>query len=246
MDNKTITINNSGGRTYTQNQCVSEAGSGRRKKARQPNVFRQPHTGHEMPSTFKNASSANPTKTKIATWNANSFRSEVAQVNAIDILRKGGAKILLITETHLFAGGKVSYGDYTLFSSPCLKESNNSFAGVGFFLSKDDEINWCPSFTPISDRVGKLTLTEKGNKIHFIVAYASTEVVCERNKDARKRFFDQLRHALQEVDLKRDTIVIGGDFNCRIGKIENSLTTGLHSPSDTTSDSGAELLFFCE
>jgi hypothetical protein len=164
--------------------------------------------------------------------------------SVFDACEVGNLDVLMVTETHLC--GNVSYerkGRLFLNSGPA--PGLSALKGVGFIVDKKSVVVNEYLFHGYSERVARLCIRDNKsskNDINFVVAYAPTESsgdVLELD-----RFYCDLDHALK--DCVSGKIIVGGDFNCRIGVDYEPLRhvvgkwCGLF-----TSDNGDRLIDFC-
>ena len=93
----------------------------------------------------------------------------------------------------------------------------------------------------ISERVIKARIKVEDKHINFIAVYAPTEVDDEEESE---NFYETLQDQLVRINKKEHVIVLG-DFNARVGPLENpSRLHGRHNP-DKRNVNGSRLVDFC-
>lgn len=108
--------------------------------------------------------------------------------------------------------GKCQINEHSVYYSG-EDDDNRHSNGVGIILNKD--INKAVSgFIPISDRISIVQLEAIPNKINIIAVYAPT---AESDEELIEDFYEDLIKALKYTK-DRDTNLIMGDFNAKIGE----------------------------
>jgi len=108
--------------------------------------------------------------------------------------------------------------------------------GVGVWLSKR-AASTLLGYNPVSERILTVRLQGTPFNLTYVQVYAPTNQATEADKEW---FYEQLQATLNEVP-KRDVVLIGGDFNAKLG-IDNPI--GKHAPG-VINDNGERLTEFC-
>lgn len=123
--------------------------------------------------------------------------------------------------------------------------------GLGFTISPEVNKHVYDTWA-VNDRIAVLRLrydtdnsTSKNNFISIINVYGPTSTLTKKDVNIREKFYEDLEETVKE--LKKDTIIICGDFNSKIGQISDpneSLCMGQHSRG-RRNENGSALIEFC-
>ena len=104
-------------------------------------------------------------------------------------------------------------------------------------------VNSLLQWKPISERLLYVRLKSKYTKLSILVAYAPIEHADEEDKD---QFYSALQAALEDIP-SHDVLLVMGDFNARVGNIneQREKTMGRHGLGDLTNN-GERLVDLCE
>ena len=137
--------------------------------------------------------------------------SKIEQLNELcDDAGKFNLDILAISETHIkeecFTQDLKSH---TIYST---NNINNSFGGTGFIIKKDLK----PIFQRISDRICKAKINLGKRNIVVISVYAPTTPRSKKHPEEFEEFYEAPDAAITST-LNRDSLIIAGDYNAKIG-----------------------------
>lgn len=174
-------------------------------------------------------------------WNVRSLKPDTTVLSINESMSRLGLDILFLTETHISEVKEQNGRDSTFFNSGP-KLGLPEVQGVGFLVSNKKLIGDY-TFTGYSPRVARLCIPTNKSPLNFIVCYAPTEA--NGTDDEMDEFYRDFEKAI--ADKKGDHLIIGGDFNCRIGKDEEPLrkVVGRWPGQTPTSDHGERLIDFC-
>jgi|UniRef100_A0A2S2QFY1 exonuclease III len=158
--------------------------------------------------------------------------------NTINEMIRLNIYILTISEMRWPKSGKYQINEHTVYYSG-EEDDNRHRNGVGIILNKDvnQSVN---GFIPISERVLLIQLEAITNKMNIIATYAPT---ADCDEDLINNFYIDLNKALNYTK-SRDTNLIMGDFNAKIGEGEISRVVGKFGLG-TRNDRGEKLIQFC-
>jgi len=152
--------------------------------------------------------------------------------NTINEMIRLNISILTISEMRWPKSGKYQINEHTVYYSG-EEDDNRHINGVRLTLNKD--VNKSVSkFISISERVLLIQLEVITNKMNIIATYA---------EDLIKNFYIDLNKALNYTK-SRDTNLIMGDFNAKIGEGEISGVVGKFGLG-TRNDRREKLIQFC-
>lgn len=157
---------------------------------------------------------------KVGTFNVRGIISDYnKKCLADDLVKKYDLQILGIQETHLKGTGcqdivtSDGKNNFNLFYNGA---DDNKYHGVGIVCNSTLK----PVFTPISNRICKLTAQindyGEGKNITFISAYAPTLSNSEKHPEERDQFYDDLENVINPIP-RRNIQILGGDFNAKVG-----------------------------
>ena len=162
------------------------------------------------------------TEWKVALWNVRTMLSDGAPELVARTLAKRNIKMACLCELRIAGSGRkvidvpvrdgeeFSIKSYELlYSGPTDGKGQH---GVGFMVEKQLSAS-ISSWEPINSRLARVRLQTKPLCMTVIVAYAPTEGSDDAAKEA---FYGSLYGTLDKV-VKRDYLLIGGDFNAKIG-----------------------------
>ncbi|PSN53384.1 hypothetical protein C0J52_03797 [Blattella germanica] len=123
-------------------------------------------------------------------------------------LNKVKVEIVALQEIRWNGDGIINKKDYTLYYSGPSKKTGK--AGTGFFVKKKIH-NSIIDFVPHNDRLCKLRIQSKYNKITLINTYAPTE---DKTIEIKETFYEDLQDVMNSIP-KSDTVIVLGDFNAQ-------------------------------
>ena len=177
--------------------------------------------------------------TKIGCWNVkstgNPTKFSIKLINVIATMREKNLSLL--------AMGTLEIEGTTVLYSGLSEPKNGNQRGVAIALRDDLKKAWKKEGTHsmISERVIKARIKVEDKHINFIAVYAPTEV---DNEEESENFYETLQDQLARISKKKHVIVLG-DFNVRVGPLENpSRLHGRHN-SDKRNVNGTRLVDFC-
>jgi hypothetical protein len=151
----------------------------------------------------------------------------------------------MITETHLNDIKINELNNNLLLINSGPAPGQIALKGVGFIISKNVLADDKYLFHGYSERVARLSLRDSSNITNLIVAYAPTEAsTATGNTVELDRFYCDLESALK--DCGNEKVIIGGDFNCRIGADPETMRCVVGKWCGLfTSENGERLVDFC-
>ena len=201
------------------------------------------HRSHKQHPT-----SAAPTRLfNICTYNTRTLFEEhfdnfIEELEPIDNKPQFKWDIIGISETKLkdSFNTKNKYGH--VFFNSGVDPAENRRDGVGFLVHKDLEKCVC-SFNNFSERLCSIKLRRRFNNTSIIQAYAPTTSHCDEEIE---QFYEQLQTLVDEIP-RRDEFFIIGDFNGKVGGINEPSEIGQHSDvARGHNDRGERLVTFCK
>ena len=158
------------------------------------------------------------------------------------VLNNYNVDIAALSETRFAGSGQLKEKDYTFFWSG-LPEDQHRVAGVGFAIKRSlaDKLEVLPE--AINERLMLLFLPLAKNKRMLIIsAYAPTMTSLQEVKET---FYEDLRKTLKRAS-PRDSILLLGDFNARVGNDHEAWpgVLGKHLQGSMNSN-GLHLLSLC-
>ena len=169
----------------------------------------------------------------VRTLNDDNLDLLLSEVNSIkwDIIGLSETK-LINTEV------KVTDKEHLLFTSGNLKQKRN---GTGFLVHKSLKDNVI-AFIPMSDRLSVLKIRTKTSKIIIIQVYFPTT---QYPDDEVEELYNKIQNIIDQTPI-RDTLIISGDFNAKVGGLKDS-HQGIvgHHTTSTANERGKTLANFC-
>ena len=149
--------------------------------------------------------------------------------------------VIGICETKLHGKFKEALcNDHVLYHSG-LPESERRMQGVGF-LVKAKHVNSIIDFNSYSERTCLIKLKSKYNNIAIIQVYAPDTSYSDADVDA---FYVSVQHLINSVS-NRDELIVMGDFNAKVGAIDEPGVIGNHSNIKRgNNERGEKLVSFC-
>ena len=184
-------------------------------------------------------------KVKAGLWNVRGCSKIEKLQQIVDELKERRIQFAVLTETHRETDVILVNGHATLYNSgPSPNEKN--IGGVGLLLmSRDLEVIY---FDAVSNRIAYFEISIHGQTVGIIAAYSPTE--CSKDDEAKDRFYEALQAEVQKRSAKSRSLMIMGDFNCRIGKASRDLYPKVLGPylahEGSTSENGERLLDLCQ
>lgn len=174
-------------------------------------------------------------------WNVRSLKPDDTVISINECMRRLGLDVLYLTETHISEVKEQQGKDSSFFNSG-VKLGSRELQGVGFLVNNKHLVGDY-TFTGYSDRVARLSIPTDKSPLNFVVCYAPTE--SNGTDEEMNDFYRDLEKAIS--DKQGDHLIIGGDFNCRIGRDEEPLrkVVGRWTGQVITSDHGERLIDFC-
>ena len=205
------------------------------------------HRGNESPCV-SNAWSFN-------TWNIRTmgridtetvFSSKNKSIDKLPLLieecKEFGVDILCLQEIRRCGNGVVERDGYKLYYSG---HEVKKIEGVGI-LVRDDCCITIIQINYISSRMMSLFCKIDGINKTILSVYAPTEMY---GLEQKLRFYEDLNHLIQQIPVEyRDNILVGGDFNARIGRRVDDSWDDVRGRfmSGDQNENGALLLEFCQ
>jgi len=130
---------------------------------------------------------------------------------------------------------------YTIFYSG-VGEKEKAYGGVAIAV-KSSLASSVSAWDAIDERLMWVRFNADNVPTTFISCYAPTDVAEKKDKDS---FYDVLERIIQEVP-GRDSLVVFGDFNARVGRNNKSWegVLGMHGLNEEMTDNGRRLLELC-
>nr|XP_027214189.1 craniofacial development protein 2-like [Penaeus vannamei] len=124
-------------------------------------------------------------------------------------------------------------------ASDCNETSRSN--GVGFLVNKTCS-PLIEDYQPISDRLALLNLKGKFSRLVFIQCYFPT---LSHPDEEILELYDNIQSIVNDIP-KRDHLFFMGDFNCKLGRLQNTFPSaiGKHTPS-IANTRGELLAQFC-
>lgn len=178
---------------------------------------------------------------KVGLWNVRGLQTEAKMFAVTGVIENHSIDLLFLTETHLHGVSDRQSPELTLLNSGPAANAK-CLHGVGFLI-RNTHLNCGYSFVGYSSRVARLSLNSGSN---YIVCYAPTE--SGGTEEEIDDFYLLLHRAMAECPPGTEKrIIIGGDFNCRIGEDPEPLRKAVGKWTSTvkTSENGEILIDFC-
>lgn len=175
---------------------------------------------------------------KIGTWNIRgTYERGKLKYLAIE-LKKANFDIVALQETKQLGNEVMEVGDYIFMNSG----GENRILGTGFMIKKELK-SVIVDFIPITDRLCKLRLKGKYQKITLINVHAPSE---DKKVDIKEKFYSELSLAYDMIQ-KYDMKIVLGDANAQIGREEMFRPTiGKYSKHVNTNENGHFLIDFAK
>ncbi|XP_065321293.1 craniofacial development protein 2-like [Gordionus sp. m RMFG-2023] len=109
--------------------------------------------------------------------------------------------------------------------------------GVAFII-KDSFLKFISNFIPFNDRIASITLNSKGKKIHLINIYEPVK------PSEYPSFISSLTSHLKQIN-PNHFIIIGGDFNIKIGNENIDYIVGHAALNQITNNNGKLIIEIC-
>jgi len=171
----------------------------------------------------------------VGCYNVTTLNYDLASDHLEACLRNYKYDILAITETHL-TGQQVNCNGRLLLSG-----GNKHYAGVGILMSPRAKA-CVQSVYYISCRMMAARFTLKRGTLLFIAVYAPTS---DAPDDVITAFYDDLQDCIDMYKTSRDTLVIAGDLNAKLGDSNTCAPVlGPHGYGDRNTR-GDKLFDFC-
>ena len=147
---------------------------------------------------------------KIGTLNVRGIKTDKQRKTLAEDAMRYDIDLLSISETHL--------KQKDLLEDIKVKDENGNHKTYILFATNKTEIlirkDLQPSLKKINDRVCIVVIQLKEHKLHLIAIYAHTLQRSEGNNELRDTFYETLENTLEKI-LRRDIVVIAGDFNAK-------------------------------
>ena len=150
----------------------------------------------------------------IMSCNIQGLNSEAKQRLLADDFVNKKLSVMLLQETKIQKNEQITIESsnntkLTLYNSG---HKNKSLKGVAVLVRENTKIN----FQAITERIciAEIKLDENKNKICALSVYAPTEEETEKYPEKTDDFYNRITTVINNIN-KRDTLVIGGDFNAR-------------------------------
>ena len=180
----------------------------------------------------------NMNKINIGTWNVLTLLKPGKMQELSEQLEKVKMDIVALQEIRWNGDGIINKKNFVLYYSGSQKKKGQ--AGTGFFVKKKYQ-NTVIDFEPYNERLCKLRIQSKYNKLTLINTYAPTE---EKSTEMKEQFYEDLQNLIKKVP-KSDTVIVLGDFNAQVGKEEcYRSVSGRHSIHEITNGNGEMLCHF--
>ena len=144
--------------------------------------------------------------------------------------------ILGISEMRWSGKGHFNYGNYRVMFSGNDTSKN---AGVAIICNKTST-NAIMGYNPISERIMTLQLKGQPTNLSIVQVYAPTSTAQE---DDVEKFYEELQATLDSLP-KKDTAIIMGDFNAKVGSKGSDNILGKFGLGDRN-EAGERLVEFC-
>jgi exonuclease III len=165
---------------------------------------------------------------RVATWNIQGkLNSDFDFKLLIGDLNKFKVDVCCLQETHTEDFKKVykdNEGKKVLGKIICFEGQNvnkNKRYGQGFFIT-EKWIRYINKFGRINDRLSFIEFKINNVKLLILNVYAPTSIITQTNKQETIIFYNDLNKYINEFKNQNDILIIGGDFNAKIGRKENS------------------------
>lgn len=154
----------------------------------------------------------------IGTWNVPGLTNKLQELQ--ENLKKRKIDIALMTETKKKLKGTQDLEKYTLIHSG-VRQDTRAAAGVAIMINE----KWkgkIKSYELTDERIMNIRCRIERGYLTIVCIYAPEE----GKRDESEAFYDKLQQYINRIN-KNDYIIIGGDFNARIGreKFENIIGT---------------------
>lgn len=176
--------------------------------------------------------------TKIATWNIKTIYEAGKIHNVIQEMQRMSIKILGLSETRWIGSGESQIKNTKTYYSG--NNDPNHRNGVAIVVDKS-LCQSVTSFTPISDRVVMITVKMSQGLLNIVQVYAPTS---DKTEEEVEHFYNEVQQALDSTN-NRDTTIIMGDFNSKIGKGEVEDIVGQYGLGQRN-ERGDRLVEFCQ
>ena len=173
----------------------------------------------------------------MGTWNVQGLNTKKKEV--FDELEKANIDIGILTETKKKGRGSEMIGQYIHFYSGIGKDKRAK-RGVSIAVHKRFK-RYIKKWDQIDERIISLELQIHGHTLVIIGVYAPNNDADITVKDS---FFNKLTGVVEIVNQRKEIIMLG-DFNGRIGKMNGSLVVGKYG-EETVNDNGRRLIDLCE
>lgn len=145
----------------------------------------------------------------IITWNVRGLANKENEIEAI--LNERKISIAFLSETKKKLHGTQDLGEYTIIYSG-VEQNIRAQAGVAIMLHKSWK-NRLTSYSWINERICTARFKIARGYLSCIAIYAPEE----GRKEDNEKFYNDVQNILDRIN-KNDYIIIGGDYNARIGK----------------------------
>lgn len=172
----------------------------------------------------------------LATWNVRGCSDEVKREQIVADSKKLSIDILALQETKCPKGMETIIDKHRFILLP----SDVRHYGLGFVISPR-LANQLVSHSKISDRVAEARFNIGNKNLTVINVYGPTSIVSAADPTTRERTFEAIEQIM--ANRSRDTIVILGDFNSKVGR-GNDLCQGTWAKG-TRNENGEHLVNFC-
>ena len=188
--------------------------------------------------------------TKIGCWNVKSMgkptKFSIKLINVIATMREKNLSLLAMSEVRWAGSGTLEIEGTAVLYSGLSEPKNGNQRRVAIALRGDLRKAWKKEGTHsmISERVIKARINFEDKHINFIAVYAPPEVDDEEESE---NFYETLQDQLARINKKKHVIVLG-DFNARVGPLENPsrLHTKMKPSTNLKSLDGRQTLFLSE
>ena len=188
----------------------------------------------------KQATVEQASKLNIGTWNVRTLRTEGNWDILLEEARRFEIDILGLCETHLTdTETLINKDEYTILLSS--RKDGVSREGVGLMITQPI-LQCLQSFEAISPRLLTAKFKMKEGIVNLIQAYAPTTSHSESVSD---EFYDDLQLLIQKIP-KKETLIILGDFNAKLGTDHDTWAPTLGKFGlGSINERGEKLLEFC-
>ena len=180
----------------------------------------------------------------IGTLNVRDINTKEQREDLTKDMIKYEMDICSITETHIPIDQfrdeiTIKRSKYVIYSA---NKDKNPHHGVGFIIKEHLK----PTFKKIDDRICTAKIPYKKHNILFISVYAPTLKQCETEPHIREELYEKIEKIINNTP-ERDALIIGGDFNAKVGQSWKDFpeNTGKFSKGHINS-SGRFLLELCK